>query len=366
MGKFAFIIHPIDIQDVVRFEPKAANKRIQLIEKILEWMDPFEASHIKEIKSITGATAEGWFLTCPLFPKQFLEFPREKVYKKIIDTGKMAERFGADILGLGAYTSVVGDGGLTIAENLNIPVTSGNSLTIAMAIKGALEAAKLMHIDISSCTASVLGATGSIGSACSHILSDKVGELILVARSLKRLEKVADSIKEKKNIKASCSTDVHTSINRSHIVISATNSVQGIIKPEYPKPGSIICDVALPHDVCREVAALRPDILVIEGGLVQLPGEGDLNYNFGYPKGIALACMSETILLALEKKFECYSIGRKISSEKVEEIYKLSQKHGFKLAGLRSFERTISPEEIERIYNNACKINNSITISCAG
>jgi predicted amino acid dehydrogenase len=349
---FAFIIHPIDIQDVLRVEPKAANKRMELIEKMLEWMPPYEASHITGIKSATGVEAEGWFLTCPLFPGQFLSLPREKVYQKIIETGHLARDLGARILGLGAYTSVVGDAGETVSRSLSIPVTSGNSLTIAMAIEGTLEAAGLMNIDVTNCTASVIGATGSIGSACSYILSDKVGELILVARSTKRMEKQADFIKENKNIYVTCSENVHTSVNRSDIVISATNSIHGIIHPEDPKSGSVICDVALPHDVCREVASLRQDVLVIEGGLVQLPGNVDFGYDFGYPSGVALACMSETILLALEKRYECYSLGRKISIEKIEEIGKLAKKHGFKLAGFRSFDRSIGKEEIKEIHRH--------------
>jgi len=355
VNNFAFIIHPIDIQDVIRFEPRAASKRLPLIEKMLEWMPPVKASHITGLKSLTGTEAEGWFIICPLFPKQFIEFPRDTVYKKIIDTGKIAEELGAKILGLGGYTSVVGDGGITVAGGLNFPITSGNSLTIATAIEGALEAARLMHIDVKNCTASVVGATGSIGRACAYILSDKVGELIVVAKSAVRIEQLADSIREEKNVDILCSTDVAQATGRSDIVISATTSLQSIIQPEYPKAGSVICDVALPHDVCREVSKLRPDVLVIEGGLVQVPGNVDFDYDFGYPPGVALACMAETMVLALEGRYESYTLGRKISSEKVEEIWSLARKHGFKLAGFRSFERPIEKEEIEITYNNACK-----------
>ena len=366
MNTFAFVIHPIELEDVIRFEPKAANKRLPLIEKMLEWMPPFEASHITGLASPAGARAEGWFLTCPLFPKQFVEFPREKVYKKIINTGLLAEELGAKIIGLGGYSSVVGDGGVTIAENLNIPVTSGNSLTIAIAVEGALEAARLMRIDAKNCTASVIGATGAIGRACAHMLSDKVGELIIVAKSTKRIEKLAEIIKEKKNIDVTCSTEVQESVGKSQIVISATTSLHGIIYPEDPRTGSVICDVALPHDVCREVSRLRPDVLVIEGGLVQVPGNVDFDYNFGYPPGIALACMAETMVLALEGKYESYSLGRKLSIEKVEEISRLAKKHGFKLAGFRSFEQPVGKEEIEVIYHNACKADRKPVVSVAG
>ena len=46
---------------------------------------------------------------------------------------------GAQIVGLGAFTKVVGDAGVTVARRASIPVTTGNSLTIA----ATLETAKL-------------------------------------------------------------------------------------------------------------------------------------------------------------------------------------------------------------------------------
>ncbi len=45
-----------------------------------------------------------------------MELPERTVYRKIIQTGRLAEKLGAQILGLGAFTSVVGDAGVTIAN----------------------------------------------------------------------------------------------------------------------------------------------------------------------------------------------------------------------------------------------------------
>jgi predicted amino acid dehydrogenase len=123
---------------------------------------------------------------------------------------------------------------------------------------------------------------------------------------------------------------------------------------EYLKPGAVVCDVSLPHDVSREVQKLRPDVLVIEGGVVRVPGDNvNFNYDFGYPPNVALACMAETMILALEGRFDRFSLGRGIKLEKVEEISRLARKHGFKLAGFRSFEQFLSNEEIDRIRENA-------------
>ena len=54
-----------------------------------------------------------------------------------------------------------------------------------------------------------------------------------------------------------------------------TISTGNIIRAEYIRSGALICDVSLPHDVCREVASARPDVLVIEGGRIVEEGNYD-------------------------------------------------------------------------------------------
>ncbi|HEY3998558.1 MAG TPA: shikimate dehydrogenase, partial [Candidatus Xenobia bacterium] len=124
-GRFAFLIHPLDMRDVIRFEPKAATKRLPLVEKILDWMPPFVGSDIVGIQSAQGWGTSGWFITVPMLPQMFVNGAREKVLQKIIAAGKLGAKKGARIVGLGAYTSVVGDAGVTVANNLDIAVTTG-------------------------------------------------------------------------------------------------------------------------------------------------------------------------------------------------------------------------------------------------
>jgi predicted amino acid dehydrogenase len=97
------------------------------------------------------------------------------------------------------------------------------------------------------------------------------------------------------------------------------------------------------------VAAAREDILVIDGGMVEVPGPVDFHFNFGFPPRMAYACMAETMALALEGRFEDYTLGKQISLERVEEISAMAAKHGFRLGGFRSFERPVSQEKIDRV-----------------
>jgi predicted amino acid dehydrogenase len=100
------------------------------------------------------------------------------------------------------------------------------------------------------------------------------------------------------------------------------------------------------------VAATRNDILVIDGGMVDVPGPVDFHFNFGFPPGKAYACMAETITLALEGRFEDYTLGKTITRQRVEEIAALAAKHGFRLSGFRSFEQAVTEEQIETVRRN--------------
>jgi fatty aldehyde-generating acyl-ACP reductase len=148
-------------------------------------------------------------------------------------------------------------------------------------------------------------------------------------------------------------TDVHDGIVGADIVCSATSAVKAIIQPADLKSGCVVCDVARPRDVSARVAKERDDVLVIDGGVVAVPGDVEFNFNFGFPPKMAYACMSETMILALEGRYEGFTLGKQISVEQVEEITALAEKHGFKLAGFRSFEKAVTDEQIQRVKANA-------------
>jgi hypothetical protein len=63
--------------------------------------------------------------------------------------------------------------------------------------------------------------------------------------------------------------------------------------------------------------------------------------------------MAETIALALEGRFEDYTLGKHLTRERVEEISSIARKHGFHLSGFRSFEREVTQQHIETVRRNA-------------
>src|SRR5690349_18839536 len=109
MQHFAFIIHPIDARrDVARKYPIARYFPVSWIEWYLRHRDPLVVAEINGIRSVTGEEAQGWFIGCPLTPRQMLSLPIESVYDKLEQCGNIAKSVGAGILGLGAFTSIVG------------------------------------------------------------------------------------------------------------------------------------------------------------------------------------------------------------------------------------------------------------------
>ena len=344
---FAFIIHPIDPK-------KDVSRKYPVLGKILtegqinffsRFFPPVYISEITGIRSVaTGRELTGWFIACPFTPETMLRLPVETVYRKIVACGGMAEELGARMLGLGAFTSVVGDAGETIARRLDLPVTTGDAYTVYMAVEAVREAARQMDIPMRGASAAVVGATGAIGRVCAQILAREVADLRLIGRR-------ADAVQAERErcegyaAQVSAGTDV-SAIYEADLILTVTSATSAIIEPSHLRPGAVVCDVARPRDVSRRVADQRDDVLVIEGGMVEVPGPVDFGFNFGFPPGKSYACMAETMVLALEGRYEDFSVGKHISVEQVEEIGSMARRHGFRLSGFRSFERAVSDEQI--------------------
>jgi len=356
--RFAFIIHAMSAQDIKdHFKPlKILPSRA--VEFLASRVKPFILSEVYGVRSqATGKEIEGYFVGLPMTPRVLLEYPFPFVARKIRECGFLAQEKKAKIIGLGAFTSVAGDGGITVKKGLDIAVTTGNSYTVATAIEALKIAASKMDLDLNEEEISVVGATGSIGKACALILAEEGKKIRLVGRDPDKVRAVQKEIEDKLGIKVPGFVDVEEGIRNSRAILTVTSAIGGIIRADWIARGAVICDVARPRNVAHEVAKQRKDVLVIEGGVVDVPGDPDFGMDFGYPPGKAYACMAETMILTLEGRFEDYTLGKEVEVEKVKEITRLAEKHGFKVSGLRSFGREISDQEIILIKEEALKKN---------
>ncbi|OQY21148.1 MAG: shikimate dehydrogenase, partial [Anaerolineaceae bacterium 4572_32.1] len=242
--------------------------------------------------------------------------------------------------------------GLTVSRNLDIAVTTGNSYTVALAVEGILEAARRLEIPLSSASAAVVGATGSIGAVCSQMLARSVARVLLVGRRTERLTQVRRRVEAMGGAQVSVSKNIQN-IREADLVVTVTSEIDSIIEAHHLKPGAVVCDVARPRDVSRQVAEERDDVLVIEGGVVTMPGQVESGFNYGLPSHLTFGCMAETMILTLEGRFENYTLGRDLTVEQVDKMAEMGRRHGFRLAGFRSFDRVVNEQDIESIKKNA-------------
>jgi predicted amino acid dehydrogenase len=368
-GNFAFIIHPLAVEYYLML-PIFRHLRLihRPLKKILSWIAPLLSGRyygkITGIKSeYNSRVVEGRIYALLQTPKMLLAASPGKIYSRVLRLCREAKAEGLRLIGLGAYLKIVGDAGVTIAQMSPIPVTTGNSLSAAATLWAATWAIEKLNFvsknehGVYSGSAMIVGATGSIGKVCAKILSKNWKQLILVAPRPAKLLELKEEIQL---ISPDCHVVVCTHpdqhLSRCHLVITST-SAQGekVLDIMKVRPGSVICDVSRPFDVTAEDARLRPDVLVISSGEVELPGDVHLSCDIGLKGTTVYACLAETAVLALEGRYECFTISRNLSYKKVSEIDALARKHGVKLAAVMGHDREIKPERIEACIREAHK-----------
>jgi predicted amino acid dehydrogenase len=352
VNRFAFVIHPLRVDSIYKHRIFRWTKILPdaLLEEAAAYLPPLYLSKITGGQSpVTGQKIEGHLISLGATPRIMVKKNERFMYKRLNQAARLAEQKGARIMGLGAFTSVVGDAGITVAHEADIAITSGNSLTVAATLEAAKQAVIKMGLnDLTRGRAMVIGATGSIGSVCSRLLAQAIKDVVLVSIEPEKLIDLKRTIKaETPGANVVISTKVEDLACDCDLIVTATSAFgQRVLDITRCKPGAIICDVARPPDVNPAEAALRPDVLVVESGEVLIPGDIDFGYDIGLPPKTSYACLAETALLAMEGRFEDYTLGRNINMEKVKEIYRLFKKHNFQLAGLRSFGKYISDEDL--------------------
>ena len=363
MNRFAFVIHPLSQEYFKKVKPIELLSQVSppvfmnSLEKIMAYAPPFVYSKVTGIKSPTGVETEGWLISVGGTPREIMNHSPEFTYRRLLDAAAMAQRLGAQIMGLGAFTKVVGDAGVTVAKRAPLPITTGNSYSASGALWAAHDAVLRMGLLAPpkdkgrvKFKAMVVGATGAIGSVCARLMARVAEEVYLVSPETAKLLALKESIlQESPGAKIFLSARADKDIADMDMIVTATSGAgKKVLDIMKVKPGCVITDVARPLDLPAEEVAKRPDVLVIESGEILLPGDVQMK-NIGLPKGVAYACLAETIVLALEGRFENFTVGRGIEWEKVREIYKLGLRHGMKLAEISGVNGPFTDADIARV-----------------
>ena len=393
-ARFGFPIHPLDAASFAEFDASLAHLDTNELSRFVTRMDgvcePFVSSSVR-LRSRTGACARGEFILVGHTTESLLAMSREECVATLRQAVGYARDRGAQIVGLGAYTSVLSAGGLDLIGE-DVPLTSGNSFTAVAGIDALEFALQRLCRPWHRATAAVIGAAGSIGRATTLLLSNKVSRLILIGNPArgedlarrKLLETAAALCRQLaidpgqgaigQRIKSLGSlpdpalgiaafvpvaeqleragliaiTTGRAWLVEADLVVTATSFPGAVFEPEDLNLGAVVCDLSRPRSVDRSIGDRRPDVLVIDGGLIEIPGRPRIG-PYGLEKGLAYACMAETMVLALERRFKNCSLGADLSLEDITLMRRLASKHGFKVAGLQSFGKTIGGRDWQRL-----------------
>ena len=351
-------------------------------------LEPF-VSETAIVESVLGEKVHLSFVGVPITPahiqRAFDEGNVRWVEEKILDAVRLARRAGSSIVGLGGYTSILTGQGTRISED-RVGITSGNAMTVATGVEALLQTAAEAGVDPATACLGVVGATGNVCSTYAQVLAERVPRQVLVGRHHMepRLRRVAGEIyfetykllrrddREPAGLGALLAgTETYRRVRATEhdheriglalalgleqelgadgvpirvvtdpaglrdcaLIVSASSTPEPVIYPRHLGPGPrVICDLAVPEDTAPEVLAERPDVRVIRGGIVRLPGDQRLVLA-GMPlePGHVFACMAETLLLGLSRMNEHFSWGR-VTKMHVEAIRDLATYHGFRLA----------------------------------
>lgn len=175
------------------------------------------------------------------------------------------------------------------------------------------------------------------------MLSAKVSRMTLVGKEERKLEELAEKILFHRGLSARISLDIKSALPSAGIVIFGPEA--GVVGPEHLSPGAVACILAGTGLSGSELAEARDDVLVVEGGLVSVPGN---------IQGMISAPLAEAVLMALEGvRGDPEGFG--VSIEKVKKTASMAAKHGFRTAGIKGCKGVITGEDVERVKYNAGK-----------
>lgn len=289
---FCFIVHPRQVSDLDQIGGASLIRRYSKDEE--EFVRKACSSPPLVLGEVTtrGSSIRGEIIGAVRMPEAMLT--REGL-RAVVEAADLAVQRGTSVIGLGALTAPVTGGGAFLVPRLpsGVTVTNGNALTAAMARENVLEAAALRGLV--NPRVAVLGATGSVGVAASHLLADEDLDLILIGRSAAPVRSRLGELEH-----AAVLTDDIGRVGDADIVLVLTSHPSALLRPDMLKPLATVVDFAQPANVpVRDYGEFRnAGISIAEGGIVTIPGYRCTQDFFLETPEETFACLAETYLLA--------------------------------------------------------------------
>ena len=364
-SKFAYVTQPANIAHLQQTYGWTSYLPKGLLKRTAAHIPPVFVGRVREITSTqTEQNAEASLLMLGGTPDEFAQRDTNFVYRRLLRAARMAEQLGARLMGVSAFSDAMGEASELVSHKTGIAITSGRSLSAVATIEAAQAAVLQMseHTDLRDVTVAVTQASNKSMAACIRYLAPKCPRLTLVDSRPEQLIALKKQIEqENPNAQITISTSAADAINHADLILtmmptSTQNTGERPFELTLCQPGAVICDFSRPTTFPIEEAQLRPDILIIHAGKFRMPGEPKFEFDFGLPDRLIHPSFVEAAVLAIEERFQDFSVGNELSVEKLREIITLTHKHGFVMDGLRSYDQILSKQEIEERRQEAEKL----------
>jgi len=313
------------------------------IKDILPWIPPRAVCHV-DVTSIVrtrsaDAKARGLYIDSFIPPDRLEAAYVHENIARVRAAAACAIKRGAKIVSLGGFSSILIEGNFDqLPERRGTVFTTGNTLTVAFIVQGIHKMCALAGRNISRSTLLIVGATGDVGSGCARCLAPLVRRVLLSARNLERLGRLAAELQDA-GVQVEIATDLLRFSTEADVVICAASLASPSLLLARIAPDAIVCDAGYPKNLSP--GAERCGAKVFFGGLGQITGgmrftpdfHGVLNRH-PFPD-VVHGCLLEGMALALEGRFEPFSQGRGfITPRRVAEMENIAARHGIYLAPL--------------------------------
>ena len=308
------------------------------IKDIFPWIPPRAVCHV-EVRSLAGAKARGVYIDSFIPPDRLEARYVHENLSRVRGAAAYAIKAGAKIVSLGGFSSILIEGNFgQLPEGHGTVFTTGNTLTVGFIVQGIEKMCALKGRNLRRSTLLIVGATGDVGSGCARCLAPMVRRVLLNARNVERLEKLAAEL-EADGVQAEVATDPERFSAEADLVVCAASLASPSLRLGRIAPDAIVCDAGYPKNLSP--GAKLPGATVFFGGLGQITGGMRFSADFRgvlnrhpFPD-VAHGCLLEGMALALEGRFEPFSRGRGgITPKRVQEIAATAARHGIYLAPL--------------------------------
>lgn len=175
--------------------------------------------------------------------------------RRAIEGARLAQELGAEVFGLGAFWSVVGNKGVDVQAAVpDLTITNGGAYTsgtIKAAIPGILHHFAQEGRDLRQATAGIVGANGVVAFGIARTIAPQVGKVIMIGRDMERLERSAATLRRSVKDTEIVTTTSYDTLREADLIFSATSDPRPVIFPQHVKPGAWIFDEGAPPTPTR-------------------------------------------------------------------------------------------------------------------